>query len=290
MKKIVILLSAVIIFGCNNSKIDRLNQEKDSIAREALKRDSTINNLFWSFNKIEENLDSIKVKENIISVSTKGGPEMQQDVRDRINNDIQLINDLMDKNKKLIASLYRKIDKYNLKIAEFEKMISKLQKQLKEKDAEIEALKQKLLNLNFEIETLNAHIDTLEDQNEQQAQVIVSKDKEIGNKVKELNTAYYVIGTEKELKEHQVITKQGGFVGIGKIEKLMDDFNKDYFTKIDITELKQISVYSKKARLLTTHPSSAYKFESKDGKIEKLTITNAEDFWRASKYLVIIIE
>ena len=91
------------------------------------------------------------------------------------------------------------------------------------------------------------------------------------------------------LIEQKVITKEGGFVGLGRILKLMEDFNKDYFTKIDITELKEIPLNFKKVKLVTTHPSSSYTLKGEEP-IEKIVINDATEFWSASKYLVILVE
>jgi len=105
-----------------------------------------------------------------------------------------------------------------------------------------------------------------------------------------MNKAWYAFGTSKELITQGVLTKEGGFIGIGKAAKLKDDFNKSYFTQLDITETNSIPLASKKAKLITTHSSNSYKLEGLKGKIEKLNITNPEEFWATSKYLVIVVE
>lgn len=109
-------------------------------------------------------------------------------------------------------------------------------------------------------------------------------------KTEKLNTAYYAFGTSKELIKNNVLTKEGGFIGMGKTAKMKEDFNKGYFTKVDISTISEIVLGAKKAKLITTHPAGSYKIEGADGKAEKLVITNAEDFWSASKYLVIVVE
>ncbi|HCT70119.1 MAG TPA: hypothetical protein DF409_02750, partial [Bacteroidales bacterium] len=69
----------------------------------------------------------------------------------------------------------------------------------------------------------------------------------ISEQTEELNTAYYVIGTKKELRDQNIITMEGGFAGIGRNKKMKEDFNQDYFTRVDITQLKSIPVLRKKA-------------------------------------------
>jgi len=71
---------------------------------------------------------------------------------------------------------------------------------------------------------------------------------------------------------------------------LQSNFNKSYFTKIDIRNEKQIKLYSKSARLLTTHPSSSYSLTKDANKQYVLNITNPQIFWSTSKYLVILVK
>ncbi|MDB4534467.1 hypothetical protein N9242_06290, partial [Vicingaceae bacterium] len=113
---------------------------------------------------------------------------------------------------------------------------------------------------------------------------------ELGDQEDELNTAYYCYGSAKELEGQGVVSKKGGFIGIGKTAKLSDDFNKEYFTKVDISIINHIDLMSKKVKIVTNHPSDSYKIEGEDGSAEKLVILDSEAFWSASKYLVMVVE
>jgi uncharacterized protein YoxC len=280
---IVLALLIPLAWSCKQKEIQGLTEENSRLLAETLKKDSTINLLFQSFNEIEENLEMIKAKQSIISQETKGNPELSGNTRDRINEDIQLINELMIKNKKKIAQLNKKLKDANLKMDEFQKTIDRMTRQIEEKETEINSLKENLVKMNFKVEELNKRVDTLVEEGHQ-------KDAVIENKTAELNTAYYVFGTSKELIEKGIITKTGGFIGIGRDKKVMDNFNKTYFTKVDITKLSEIPLNCKKAKMITTHASDSYKFEGGPKKVEKLVITNASKFWEASKYMVIEIE
>ncbi|MCX6271126.1 MAG: hypothetical protein NTU44_07900 [Bacteroidetes bacterium] len=284
-KHLVILFALLIplSFSCKQKEIDSLKGENSRLLSETLAKDSTINLLFQSFNEIEENLDMIKAKQQIISQNTKGNPEVSGNTRDRINDDIQLINELMIKNKKKIAMLNKKLKDANLKMAEFQKVVDRMSLQIQDKEGEITVLKENLVKLNFKVEELNARVDTLKVEGQK-------KDEIIQGKISELNTAYYVFGTSKELKTKGIVTKTGGFIGIGREKKVMANFDKTYFTKIDITKVMEIPLSCKKAKIITTHASDSYKFEGGPKKVDKLVITNYSKFWEASKYLVIEIE
>jgi hypothetical protein len=182
----------------------------------------------------------------------------------------------MNKNKSRIGALTKKLKDSNLKLEGLEKMIENLQASINQKDGEIADLKSKVESLNIELTNLNTNYKAVEE--------------ESAAKTEELNTAYYAMGTSKELKEKNVISREGGFIGIGKTTKVKEDFNKEYFTKVNIEQTASINVGAKKAKIITSHPKSSYKIVGTEKNVEKIEITNAKDFWSASKYLVVIIE
>ena len=285
MKKYFFLFVTItIFFSCNttneestgevNPETEKLSQENKRLMEESSRKDSAIGSFMRSFNEIEENLSSIKEKEKGISLSTKNA-ELNQSTKDQIVEDINAINQLLIKNRDKISTLNKLLKKSNIRIAELDKMIQGLSKQIEEKDTEIASLQNQLSEAHVALKHMFEEIS--------------AKTTEVDEQIEKLNTAYYAFGNSKELKEQGVITKEGGFIGIGKTDKLMENFNKNYFTKIDITKTTVISLYSKKAKLVTSHPSGSYMFEGQ-GKVDKLLITNAQEFWSISKYLVIIVE
>ena len=128
--------------------------------------------------------------------------------------------------------------------------------------------------LTTEKENLTTEKQNLTAENEQKAQTISTQDKQ-------LNTAWYVFGTKKELKSQKIIDD-------GKV--LQGSFNKNYFTKIDIRVDKEIKLYSKSAKILTTHPSSSYSLSKDTNGQYVLRITDPASFWSTSKYLVVQVK
>ena len=95
------------------------------------------------------------------------------------------------------------------------------------------------------------------------------------------------LGTSSELKEQKIISKKL----LQKTKVLEDnDFNKDYFTQIDIRTDKEIKLYSKDAKLLTAHPEGTYELVKDDKGQLILKITNPNKFWSVSRYLVIEVK
>ncbi|MCK4662862.1 MAG: hypothetical protein KAT68_08360 [Bacteroidales bacterium] len=283
MKKYYLFLAVVIFFGCNQKvkiEAEQLKIKNDSLIELANQKDDAINEFIESLNEIEQNLQTIKEKESIISVNTnKEG--LDKNIKDQITEDIQTIYELMQKNRNAVASINKRLKKANVKIFELEKLVERLTSQLEEKDLEIKKLSNKLIDMNIEIENLITYAENIKLESEEKSSII-------DEKTNKLNTAFYVFGTEKELKKNNVITKEGGFIGLGKMEKLMENFNEEYFTQIDITQTNIIRIFSKKAKIITTHPASSYKLYG-ENKIDSLEIIDTGEFWKASKYLVIIV-
>jgi hypothetical protein len=64
--------------------------------------------------------------------------------------------------------------------------------------------------------------------------------------------------------------------------------NPDYFTASDMRKISKISFESKKADLVTVHPEGSYKFIEENDMITGLEISNPGEFWKTSRFLVIM--
>jgi seryl-tRNA synthetase len=283
MKKLFYLIAFLpLAFGCGGNKEGSVLSSEDSLRAVAggqqvriHDQDSSMQAFIRGFNEIQDNLDIIKEKEKIVTASSKDS-ETRKTKQEQIVADIQSIYDIMNKNKQRLAGMRAKLKESNKQNEVLEKFITRLTADMDAKDVQIGDLKTQLEQLNVAMTNLNVNYQEVT--------------QESAVKTEKLNTAFYAFGTAKELIKNGVLTKEGGFIGIGKIQKMKDDFNKNYFTKVDASTTNSIVLAAKKAKVITTHPTTSYKIEGADGKAEKLTITNAEEFWSTSKYLVIVVE
>jgi chromosome segregation ATPase len=283
MKKYLLLLLVPVVFACGREakqKAEELQSKTDSLMTQTMQKDEAINEFIRSINEIQGTLDTIKQKENIINLTTDRGGELKLSAKDQIKNDIQTIYSLMEKNKATIAVLSKRLKNANMKVDELNKMVERLNRDIASKAAEIEDLRNKLAKLNASFEMANLKIDTLSRTVRDQGSQISSQTQTIAEQDQALNTAYYVIGTNKELKKS----------GIIKSGEILSDFNKELFTKIDIRKSTEISILSKKAKILSSHPSSSYKFTGDKKVIQALQILDYKSFWSNSKYLVIVVD
>ncbi len=284
MKKILVMAVAALALAasCTQEKkapVDLQSaMENDSLQSIIEARDGQINEMMSTFNEIQEGLRQISEAENRVTLAKSGeGASSTKQIKENI----AFIAETMKKNKELIAKLQKQLRESNFKGDELTKSIEAMQKQLEEKDQELQQLRAELdaksihiSQLDETINNLNSNVSELKEESAQKTQTINNQDVQ-------LNTAWYVFGNKKELKEQRIIAD-------GKV--LQGSFNKNYFTKIDIRQDKVIKLYSKSAKLLTNHPASSYTLTQDANKQYVLNITNPQIFWSTSKYLVVQVK
>lgn len=289
MKKIAFLLVALLTMGFVASCETKKEQEnavhtaQDSLQQIIDQKDNELNDMVATLNEIQDGFRQINEAQGRISVERQKG---EQNRKAAIIEDMQLIQHTMRLNNELIANLRQQVKEskssnsklrqsMEATIASYTAQLEDLNKQMEDLRAQLAAKDIKIAEQGEEITNLKGNVGELTAQNESRAQTVASQDKE-------LNTAYYVFGTKSELKDQNILKK-------GEVLRTAD-FNKDYFTKIDIRVEKVIKLYSKSARLMTTHPEGTYSLD-KDAKGQyTLRITDPTRFWSVSKYLVITVK
>lgn len=283
MKKFFFMVccAALLMTGCKDGKNTpglASVQQTDSLNDVIAQKDSEINEMMGTLNDIEEGFRLINEAENRVALLKNGeGTSKKQNLKENI----QFIAERMKQNRELIAKLQKQLESSTLKGGQLKKTIDNLTAQLEEKDKQLLALREELdkkdihiSELDETIGNLNTNVSNLSADNQQKAETINAQDKQ-------LNTAWYVFGTKKELKGQHIL--EGGKVMNG-------NFNKNYFTKVDIRNTTEIKLYSKSAKLLTAHPASSYSLTHDASKQYVLRITNPQIFWSTSKYLVVLVK
>lgn len=251
----------------------------DSLELVVSAKDSLINAVFADINAISENLALIKSRENLITVA--GESEGGRRPVEEIDNDIKAIDRLLRENRAKIESLQRsaaQLRKANLRIDGLEKMIADMNRLLAEKKAEVEQLRESLVRMGDEVKSLTEEVAV----RSAEVENLSGEKVELQN---QLNTVYYIVGAEKELRDAQIINKQGF---IGRTLTVGRNSNFDSFTMADSRLLSEVPVGQKKATLVTSHPEGSYELVTDADKVvEKLIITDPVRFWESSKILII---
>lgn len=273
-------LGGFLLTSCNQAEIDKLTKEKTDLQEQLLQekelsamKDSSINQFFESFAEIENSLEEIRAKEEgLAKLSVKG--DIKNNKKEQIISDINSMGEMLAENKNRISNLNRLLKKTNINSEKLEQTINSLEERILTKDSQISKLTKNLSNANSALSALN--------------KLYIDKVKENTQLTDNMNKAYYAFGTYKELKEKNVVNKEGGIIGIGSTKELAQDFNKEYFKEIDIRETKNIDLYAEKAEMATDHPSDSYELIADEEGMLMLKINDAKKFWSVSNYLVII--
>ena len=281
---LILLVAGIIVYSVyhreQNLLLSKMEQQQNSFTDKITSRDSVIGEWINTFSDIEKNIAMITVKEHIISINSTN-TEISKDRRQQILDDIKSINTLLELNKQKIASLNSQLNKSGGTIKAMQNKISDLEASVKQSEIDIAELKTNLVSKNFEIEQLNA-------QNADLQNTIVQRDEKINDQTNELNKAFIASGTYKELKARGLLTKEGGFIGLGKTKALAGNFPDSSFRQIDITVTKSIAVNSKNAKLISEHPADSYQIiRDKNKNVESIEIKDPDVFWKISKYAVV---
>ncbi len=265
----------------SEEKIAQMQQLNNELNGGVTQRDSVINDLVNTLNDIEKDLSTMREKENMLAVQSED-PEFTEDMRNRILSDIQKLNTLLEDNKKKVQSLSSQLRKSGIKIAALEERIGMLEESVAQRDSSINVLKMQLVDRDFAMAELNITIDSLSGEVGKRENIITEKDAA-------LNKAYLVAGTYDELEEKGVITKEGGFLGLGKSKAIPSNLPEEYFSEVNIKEISKIEVNAKKAQIISEHPADSYEIVSNDslGLVSYIEITKPEEFWKITRYAVV---
>ncbi len=291
MRHSVLLLAGILLIAltaCNTKKEKESTYDPAQVTIDSLKRaladtQNESNDLAETIRQISDGLRQISEAEGRINVETAQGEAAD---RTQIADEMAFISRQMKLNRELIANL-----RSQLRVAtqagakqktSYEEMLDNFSRQMDEKQKEIEALKARLEEQDLTIARQNEEIDRLGENVEELNRQNEEKNTTLAEQEKELNTAYYVYGTKKELKAQHVLEKNDVLKSGAAV--------KDYFTRIDIRVTKTIKLYSKSAKLMTTHPVDSYTLDKDSQGQYTLRISNPQKFWSVSKFLVVVVK
>lgn len=295
MKKLMLLaVCALTLASCDQkSATNPAMIQNDSLRSVIEARDKEINDMLGTLNEIQEGFRVINEAEARVTVAQTGENGSSQSAV--LKENVQFIAQRMAENRELIKKLQQQLRETGFKGEQMKKALDHLTVQLAEKDKELKQLRADLesknihiaeldktiTNLNEDVATLTTEKENLTTEKENLTAENASKAQTISTQDAQLNTAWYAFGTKKELKAQNVLDKG---------DVLRSSFNKGYFTKIDIRVEKEFKLYSKSAKVLTSHPSNSYNLSKDVNGQYVLRVTDPNTFWSTSKYLVVQVK
>lgn len=282
MKKIILVAAtALLLASCSEqteankalqAKLDSLIHVTDAYEHDLAVTDSLVASVLTNF----QDINSV---EGMIHV--RPGQEISASQKARIQDNVSLINEKLRASTEALDALTKKLEASGGENKRLRQTILALRKDL-------EAQKQRILSLTEELQRkdmaiqaldstltgLNSDIERLNEATARQAATLAAQEHE-------LNMVRYCIGTKGDLKDYKLL--QGGQI-------VLDNADLNYFTKADQRKLSQLPLHSRKAKLLTTHPSSSYELIPDAERNLTLNIKDHKVFWSNSKMLVIQVD
>ena len=289
MNKVVTVLSLAMIAmafaSCNThqEELDAAIKKNDSLSLILQNKDSELDSLFATLNEIEENLAAVNSRYNSVQELRRANIEGQPNVKSQITAQIKDIENLMAANKQKIASLQAKINTDTKEGTRLQELVSRQEERIAAQESQIAQLLTELENNKVLIKKLNQDVSDLTASNEQKEQYIKQQ-------TAEANRAYYVVGTYDELNEAGIVSKAGGFIGIGRRQGTNSEMPLDRFTQIDRTKVTTIPINMRKALVVSKHPENSYELvmdENDTKMVSYLRILNPAKFWEQTRFLVI---
>lgn len=281
MKKIFcMVLCVAVLASCTNVKREKeLTARNDSLTVALNEKNVALDQAMQAIADIQEGFRVINEAEGRVAIQSQGAEGITD--AQRLKEDILFIQQKMADNRKQIEDLQKKLKAGGAETANLRKVLANLQKELEAKVASIAALQSDLARKNIRIAELDSAVVMLTGDVNALQEITDAQQEVIEQQITQLNTAWYVYGTAKELKEQNILKD-------GKVLS-STEFNKNYFTEIDVREDKVFPLYAKRAKLLTAHPEGSYEFVKDEEKLLTFRIVDADAFWSVSRYMVILV-
>jgi uncharacterized coiled-coil protein SlyX len=286
MKKLLLFIAAasMISVACTSNNQEEAEEAQVPDLSEELQQATNFNDsLLLLMGDVYSGLDSINMQEQMLFAPGQGDNANR---RVEIRNNLSALKARLAANRQLINELEKKVKNGNGQNAVLNKTIAQLKKHIESQEQRISELESQLANANEQITNLNTQVAETQEQLTNETAAKEEAQQEVVDTKNELNTVYYAIGTNKELKKQGLLDKK--FLGSTKV--LKDGFNASYFTKADKRNLSVIPTSGKKLKVWTNMPSGSYEIVDEANGTQSLHITNPAQFWSMTSYLVIQID
>lgn len=272
--------------ACNNGYKEKAEQDSIRIAEltSNYEEAATFNDsLMLLMGDIYNGLDSINMQEGLLY---NNGSGERGDRRAEVRSNLSAIKARLAKNHELLNQMEKKLRDSGNKNTVLAQTIEQMQARLDQQDSRIVVLENQLAKANDSIVNLNAQVAAKEEQVQVQTEAKEAAMSAYNEADAQLNTVYFAMGTNKELKQNGLLEKK--FLGQTKV--LKGDVNEAYFTKADKRTLTTIPTGAKKIKLWTNMPAGSYEEVKNADNTITLKITNPNEFWMYTPYLVIQLD
>ena len=275
MKAVKILIAGLMLTAlaaCDN--ISNLTSRMLGVDQELL--DATIppeeaEQMSLMLQSVALSLDSIQEQEFLLNQFDDSTPkevilaqlETYKEMLDRKKVEIDNLTADSISDKGAIADLKRVMEFLSLQLEEKSANIAKFEEAVKKREA-------KIAELRGAMDVLTVESDNLKAKNDEQE--------------KRLNQVFYIVGTKNELKNLGLLSGNA----LSKKRANYSNINNSQFHEVDARSFSTLVIDSKSPKLLTEKPASSYTMTKNNDGTTTLKITNSEEFWETSPYLIVM--
>ncbi len=276
-------IGALLMASCSGKHEERFDSESIAdLTAEYQEATSFNDSLLLLMGDIYTGLDSINLQEGMLYNMGAGD---NVDRRAEIRSNLQNIKARLAANRQVLDQMEARLNASNNKNSVLAKTITQLKERIAQQDQKINELESQLAAAKGQIESLNTQVAETQEQVRTETAAKEQAQQETVAVTNELNTVYYAIGTNKELKKNGLLEKK--FLGSTKV--LKGQFNASYFTKADKRNLTSIPTNAKKVKIWSNMPADSYNIVENANGTKTIQITNPSKFWSLSSHLIIQI-
>lgn len=287
------LMCMTIFASCsqNEAAIARLESQADSLRLVNGMQQEALDDLTAYVAQISNALDSITIYEGILTIRVDENGHvlgrkkvlenlaMLEKVLARKRSEIEQLDSLLRTRSDQVRNLTSLVQHLFSELDEKEETIQNLRTEINAKNSTIRNLTGRVDDLTNDISDLSDTLKNVKEKSERDATLL----KEFKEKAQRV---YYVVGTSKELQELGVLSRK--FMQKSKVNT--EEFDLSNFSEANMMDLSEIHIVGKNPKIMSMEPpSSSYEIEgsNRGGGSYVLKILRPEQFWNASKYLVI---
>ena len=277
-------IGLMVMTACqeNNKQQDNTDSLRLAEMESQYKEAATFNDsLLLLMSDIYAGLDSINTQEGLLFTPGIGD---NTDRRGEIRDNLTAIRQRLAYNKQLLADLENKAKTAGNNNTVLQRTISEMKARIEAQDAKIEDLTAQLASANQTIVSLTGQVEETQQQLTEETQAREEAEANFIAAENAANTVYYVVGTNKQLKDWKVLEKR--FLGVTKVMQ-GDEINYTCFTKADKRTLTSIPTKAKKIEIKSLNDEASYEIVGGKDEPKTIRITNPELFWQKTPYLVV---
>lgn len=254
----------------------KVEMQKDSIQALQQTQLAELEEYLELIQAVDSGFDAIRSSQNILTFASYDSENPSQDMRQKVADNMYMINNLLAENQAKIAELEEKLETSDVKSTKLQRMVNKLTSDLKKKNKEIAELRDVLVSKDYQIDSLMVVYRLSQDREAALVAKTNEQDSIMNSQDAQLHRAYFFMGNRKALRDNDINVKDRDA-----------GYRTELFTPVDIRVFDRLETGAKSAKILTKHPESSYQIKENSDNTKVIIIKNANSFWSVSRYLII---